>query len=96
MGKKGKKYPAHQIARKKILDDQKSPPPPCPQELNGRPLICKPIKHTKEVVLQSYVNFLWQGANNLNPIPPDGINGKGISPVSYDQNVTGTFTGKNL
>ena len=27
-GKKGKKYPAHQIARKKILDDQKSPPPP--------------------------------------------------------------------
>ena len=25
MGKKGKKYPAHQIARKKILDDQKSP-----------------------------------------------------------------------
>ena len=34
--KKGKKYPAHQIARKKILDDQKSPPPP--QELNGQPL----------------------------------------------------------
>ena len=32
----GKKYPAHQIARKKILYDQKSPPPP--QELNGRPL----------------------------------------------------------
>ena len=32
MGKKGKKYPAHQIARKKkILDDQKSP--------NGRLLI---------------------------------------------------------
>ena len=31
-GKKGKKYPAHQIARKKILDDQKSqtPPPPPP------------------------------------------------------------------
>ena len=27
MGKKGKKYPAHQIARKKILDDQKSPTP---------------------------------------------------------------------
>ena len=26
--KKGKKYPAHQIARKKILDDQKSPTPP--------------------------------------------------------------------
>ena len=25
MGKKGKKYPAHQIAKKKILDDQKSP-----------------------------------------------------------------------
>ena len=24
----GKKYPAHQIARKKILDDQKSHPPP--------------------------------------------------------------------
>ena len=29
MGKKGKKCPAHQIARKKkILDDQKSPTPP--------------------------------------------------------------------
>ena len=28
MGKKGKKYPAHQIARRKILDDQKSPTPP--------------------------------------------------------------------
>ena len=27
MGKKGKKYPAHQNARKKILDAQKSPPP---------------------------------------------------------------------
>ena len=40
MGKKGKKYPAPQIAKKKkkkILDDQKSPPPP--QGLNGRPLI---------------------------------------------------------
>ena len=37
MGKKGKKYPAHQIARKKkIPDDQKSPTPA--QELNGRPL----------------------------------------------------------
>ena len=28
MEKKCKKYPAHQIARKNILDDQKSPPPP--------------------------------------------------------------------
>ena len=29
--KKGKKYPVHQIARKKkILDEQKSPPPPNP------------------------------------------------------------------
>ena len=27
VGKKGKKYPAHHIARKKILDDQKSPTP---------------------------------------------------------------------
>ena len=27
MGKKGKKYPAHQIARKKILDEQKSTTP---------------------------------------------------------------------
>ena len=26
--KKGKKYPAHQIVRKKNLDDQKSPTPP--------------------------------------------------------------------
>ena len=31
MGKKGKKYPAHKIARKKILDYPKFPPPP-PQE----------------------------------------------------------------
>ena len=31
----GKKYPAHQAARKKHLADQKSP---TPQELNGRPL----------------------------------------------------------
>ncbi|KAM7449581.1 Semaphorin-5A [Porites harrisoni] len=38
----------------------------------------------------------FQGANNLNPMPPDGINGKGISPVSYDQNVTGTFTDDHL
>ena len=28
MEKKAKKIPAHQIARKKILDDQKSPTPP--------------------------------------------------------------------
>ena len=28
MGKKGNKYPAQQTARKKILDDQKSPTPP--------------------------------------------------------------------
>ena len=28
MGKKRKKYPAHKIARKKILDDQKFRPPP--------------------------------------------------------------------
>ena len=41
MGKKGKKYPAHKIARKKILDDQKSPTPPLTpplRSLNGRPL----------------------------------------------------------
>ena len=37
MGKKGKKYPAHKIARKKILDDQKFRLPP-PQRLQGRPL----------------------------------------------------------
>ena len=36
--KREKKYPAHQIARKKILDDQKSPTPPH-QELNGQPLM---------------------------------------------------------
>ena len=35
----GKKYPTQQIARKKILDEQKSPPPPPPKELNGRSLI---------------------------------------------------------
>ena len=34
----GKKYPAHQVVRKKKLADLKSPPPPPPQELNGQPL----------------------------------------------------------
>ena len=33
-----KKYPARQVAKKKKLADQKSPPPPSPQEFNGRPL----------------------------------------------------------
>ena len=34
MGKnKGKKYPAHQIARKQILDDQKSPIPRPPSRV---------------------------------------------------------------
>ena len=39
--KKGKKYPAHQITRKKILDDQKSahqpptPTPPPPSQLKS-------------------------------------------------------------
>ena len=37
--KKGKKYPAHQIARKKkFLMTRNHPAPPPPQELNGRPL----------------------------------------------------------
>ena len=36
MGKKGKKYPAHQIARKKFLMPEIAHP--TPQELNGRPL----------------------------------------------------------
>ena len=38
---KGKKYPAHQIARKKNSwwpEITPPPPPPSPQELNGRPL----------------------------------------------------------
>ena len=39
---KGKKFPAQQVARKKILAGPKSstppPPPPPPQKLNGRPL----------------------------------------------------------
>ena len=35
MEKKGKKYPAHQIARKKILDDQKSPTPPLKSYMVG-------------------------------------------------------------
>ena len=34
----GKKYPAHQVARKKNLQTRNQPPPPPPQELNGRPL----------------------------------------------------------
>ena len=36
--KKGKKYPAHQIARKKFLMTRNHRPPPPRQELNGRPL----------------------------------------------------------
>ena len=36
--KKGKKYPAHQIARKKKFFMTRNPPPPDPEELNGRPL----------------------------------------------------------
>ena len=44
MGKKGEKYPAHQIARKKFFDDQKAPiPPPHPrlhQEAHGRARTC--------------------------------------------------------
>ena len=36
--KKGKKYPAHKIARKKIIVYQKFPPPPPLKSLNGRPL----------------------------------------------------------
>ena len=39
MGKKGEKYPAHQITRKKIfLMTRNHRPTPPPQELNGRPL----------------------------------------------------------
>ena len=39
MGKKGeKKYPAHQIARKKYSWWREITAPPPPQELNGRPL----------------------------------------------------------
>ena len=41
MGKKKKKYPAHQIARKKqfLMTGNDLPPSPLPrQELNGRPL----------------------------------------------------------
>ena len=38
MGKKGKKYPAHQIARKKNSWWPEITHP-SPQELNGRPLI---------------------------------------------------------
>ena len=48
MVKKGEKHPAHQIARKNILDDQKSLPPP--QELNGQPLI-RNISSMKRSVL---------------------------------------------
>ena len=33
-----KKYPTHQVARKKNLAHQKSPTPLPPQKLNGRPL----------------------------------------------------------
>ena len=40
MEKKGKKYPAHQIARKKILDDQKSPTPPLKSYMVGPLLVC--------------------------------------------------------
>ena len=38
--KRGKKYPANQIARKKelLMTRNQPPPPPPSQELNGRPL----------------------------------------------------------
>ena len=39
MGKKGKKYPAHQIARKKNNSWWSEITHPSAQELNGRPLI---------------------------------------------------------
>ena len=55
-GKKGKKYPAHQIDRKKILDDQKSPTtPPSPQELNGRPL--STLKQLYYTLIYPYLTY---------------------------------------
>ena len=57
MGKKReKKHPAHQIARKKVRDDLKSPtaPPPPPQELN-----CQPLR-TSELFL-CFVLFVFLG-----------------------------------
>ena len=36
--KKGKNIQPTRLLEKNILDDQKSPAPPPPQELNGRPL----------------------------------------------------------
>ena len=49
MGKKGKKYPAHQIARKNFFEDQKAPMshPPAPrlrQEAHGRALTCHAVR----------------------------------------------------
>ena len=45
--KKGNKYPAHQIARKKIFLMTRNHCPPPPQELNGRPLSEEHKSHTK-------------------------------------------------
>ena len=45
--KKGKKYPAHQIARKKFSWWPEITAPPPPQELNGRPLSEERKSHRK-------------------------------------------------
>ena len=55
MGKKGGKYPAHQIARKKIIDDQKSPPPPSRVKLSAPKSSIKPLTGL------IYFKPMWEG-----------------------------------
>lgn len=40
--------------------------------------------------------MIFQKTSALTPIPTDGITGIGLTPFSYEQNVTGTFTSKDL
>ena len=73
MGKKGKKYPAHQIARKKNSwwAEINHPPPPPPQELNGRSLseerkIAQKVKfariaHDWQLNIKVSGSWKWQG-----------------------------------
>ena len=76
IGKKGKKYPAHQIARKKkILDDQKSlTPPPPPSRVKWSapkglyyPTTVNSLHLEKKRVIWFKLNFCVAKKNGMNP-----------------------------
>ena len=56
-------YPTHQIVRKKNLADHKSPTPPPPQKLNGRPL-SHPAFNPSTPWSDQYINY----SNNYNTL----------------------------